>query len=885
MNENYKIIIDRLLRTGQDGFFEVFKPEKSILPMRTDYAVIVLQGSLDLFIAERRDNQEHGRPVVLCTLTSGSLIPPFPDTENLLVYARCLPDTQIAYIQWTFAVKSEIFPYGTACFSECAGWHDVPESPEDFLNEFIRMCRNTGGMIAEEEAETRNLIQENVHSQQIRENSVFQNLTSLFVSKSSRPVAFDKGDPVAAAATRAAFMSGLSEFTLEEGDTVRKRLEKSMSEQRLRITPATLEKDWFKLYFFPTLLISKDGEDAYCAYRNRHNDGVAWSGATGKTYVLDRKFCETVEDTGWNFVKPFPKGEITFDKFLKFSMSFCKKSILLMLMLVLSGVILEMAVPVVNSMIFSDVIPNSNRTLLGLLFSLLLVTASSKAFLEIASTILTWRIMECIQLPLQLAVFDRVMRLPVNFFRNEAPGKMAQKIEALPTFFSNVSSDFILWVVRLIFVIIPVGMIFYYSADMALVILPIYIILFFVLVLCSCFIRRYYLQDLQKQSEVTGVLESFVSGISKLRSAGAEKHAMLAWSRKMTEEKALYKKFYRWNLILNFSYMILPWCVFCASTAWIVWSYLDGQIGNRVSLSDFTGFVSAVGILNAMLVDSFIVYSCFLKGFATFEWVRPLLGAKEEEHVVSFSEDSEIHGAVRLDNLSFAYEPEHPILKNVSIHAEPGEFIAITGESGAGKSTMLRLMLRFERPTSGTVLYDEEDVESKNMQRIRSQLGIVLQNANLLPDSILNNITGMSAQYTEADAWRAAEMAGCADDIRSFPMQMQTILASSSISGGQKQRILLAHALIRNPKIIFLDEATSALDNCVQRHIIESLQKIKATKVVIAHRLSTIKDADRIYVLEKGSVVETGTYRELIEKQGVFAEMAKRQLITEQMEG
>jgi ABC-type bacteriocin/lantibiotic exporter with double-glycine peptidase domain len=231
--------------------------------------------------------------------------------------------------------------------------------------------------------------------------------------------------------------------------------------------------------------------------------------------------------------------------------------------------------------------------------------------------------------------------------------------------------------------------------------------------------------------------------------------------------------------------------------------------------------------------------------------------------------------------VSFAYGPDTPlVLDNLNLHVNPGEFVAIVGPSGCGKSTLLRLLLGFESPVSGAVLYDGQDLADLDPQAVRRQCGIVLQDGALFAGSIRENIAG-AGNYDLDQVWQAATLAGVAQDIEEFPMQMATYLppGGGTVSGGQRQRILIARSLIHQPRILFFDEATSGLDNRTQEIVMASTRSMAATRVVIAHRLSTVIDADRIVVLDKGSVAQEGTFAELMDSpDGLFFRLASRQL-------
>ncbi len=219
----------------------------------------------------------------------------------------------------------------------------------------------------------------------------------------------------------------------------------------------------------------------------------------------------------------------------------------------------------------------------------------------------------------------------------------------------------------------------------------------------------------------------------------------------------------------------------------------------------------------------------------------------------------------------------------MSLQVRPGEFVAIVGPSGSGKSTLMRLLLGFEGPDSGTVTYDGRELVTLDLREVRRQIGVVLQNAQLMPSDIFSNIVGFAPSLGEEDAWQAARLAGLEDDIRAMPMGMHTLVGEGggNLSSGQRQRLLIARAIVHRPRILLLDEATSALDNVTQSIVSDSLtnQLRGVTRLVIAHRLDGIVKADRIYVLKDGQIVQSGRYDQLLAEAGPFRELARRQML------
>ena len=239
-------------------------------------------------------------------------------------------------------------------------------------------------------------------------------------------------------------------------------------------------------------------------------------------------------------------------------------------------------------------------------------------------------------------------------------------------------------------------------------------------------------------------------------------------------------------------------------------------------------------------------------------------------------------GDIEMNNVTFAYNQETgPVIKNLSLHIKAGEYIGIVGSSGSGKSTILKLLLGFEKPQLGKIYYDGQDIDNMDKRELRKKFGVVLQDGGLIQGSIHENITITAPNTKLKRVHEVVREVGLEDDIKDMPMGLHTVLSENSgtISGGQKQRILIARAIVNKPKIIFFDEATSALDNVTQATVTQSLERLKATKIVIAHRLSTVMNCDRILVLEHGELVEEGSYNELMEKKGRFYELAIRQIV------
>ncbi len=300
-----------------------------------------------------------------------------------------------------------------------------------------------------------------------------------------------------------------------------------------------------------------------------------------------------------------------------------------------------------------------------------------------------------------------------------------------------------------------------------------------------------------------------------------------------------------------------------------------------VSVADYIAFITSYGVVSAGVMALSSAASTVATIKPSWEMVCPILETAPEltdgRKIVTT-----LSGSIEINNLTFRYATDGPlILDNLSLKIRSGEYVAVVGKTGCGKSTLLRLLLGFERAETGAIYYDGQDIEKLDLRSVRQCIGVDLQNGKLFAGDIFSNIIVTAPWKTLEDAWEAARIAGIEDEIKAMPMGMHTMLSEGSggISGGQRQRLMIARAIVSKPKILLFDEATSALDNITQKKVADSIAELKCTRLIIAHRLSTIRHCDRIVVLAQGKIVEEGDYAALMEKRGLFFEMAARQTL------
>jgi ABC-type bacteriocin/lantibiotic exporter with double-glycine peptidase domain len=302
-------------------------------------------------------------------------------------------------------------------------------------------------------------------------------------------------------------------------------------------------------------------------------------------------------------------------------------------------------------------------------------------------------------------------------------------------------------------------------------------------------------------------------------------------------------------------------------------------VKSGVSVAEYYAFNAAYGMVGGAFMSLAGIAVSIAQIKPVIEMIRPILDAEPE-----VAEDkivlTKLSGGVELSNVTFRYSDDMPpVLDDLSLKIRPGQYVAIVGKTGCGKSTLMRVMLGFETPQKGAVYYDGRDLKRIDLKSLRRRIGAVMQNGKLFMGDIFSNITISAPWLSLDDAWEAAELAGMAEDIRNMPMGMHTLISEGQggVSGGQRQRLLIARAIAPRPKILMFDEATSALDNITQKQVSDALDRMKCTRIVIAHRLSTIRQCDRIIVLDSGKIIEDGSYDELLAKDGEFAALVARQ--------
>jgi NHLM bacteriocin system ABC transporter ATP-binding protein len=582
------------------------------------------------------------------------------------------------------------------------------------------------------------------------------------------------------------------------------------------------------------------------------------------------------------FYRPLPPFVTNAIEIFLFGIKGYEKDIIAIIGLGILASLLGMVTPQATAILVNDAIPDSNRTLLTQLGLALFAAAFGQATFQLAQQIISLRVESAADASLQPAVWDRILKLSPAFFRDYASGDLVNRLLAISQIRNHLSGSTQRTLLNGVFALLNLALMFTYSLQLSLVGVGLSLLVIIVTIVSSRMSVTKQRRQEQIDGDINGLTVELIEGVSKLRVAAAEERAFGSWAKKYSQRIKLESGIKHVDDSLTVFNEALP----VVSSVLIFWfAILFIQIAatenkpGGLSAGSFLAFNTAFTVFLNGATEISNTLSNVLEIIPLWERAKPIIQTPLESDP-SQADPGRLTGRISLEHVNFRYREDGPlILNDVSVHAEPGEFIALVGPSGSGKSTVFRLLLGFELPASGTVYYDGQDLAGLDVQAVRRQLGVVLQNVRIAAASVFDSIAA-GALVTLEEAWEAARMAGFDADIKAMPMGMHTVISEggTNLSGGQRQRLLIARSLVLKPKILLMDEATSALDNQTQTIVTESLDRMNATRIVVAHRLSTIRNADRIYVVEAGIVVQSGTFDELVNQEGLFARLVARQL-------
>lgn len=540
-----------------------------------------------------------------------------------------------------------------------------------------------------------------------------------------------------------------------------------------------------------------------------------------------------------------------------------------------------MLTPLATAVVMDEAIPSADLRLLVELGLVLLSACVGTAMFKLSQGIASVRMAIETDVTALSGVWDRLLNLHVSFFRRFSSGDLLARVSALSEVSRELNGATVQTLLAALMSLLNFGLLMVFSVRLAMIAAGLALI-----VGLATMVSGYVMHDIvvaltEMRGRFFGLVVQMVNSVGKIRVAGAQERAFATWCRGYTRQLQLIDRAQFTQDVVGVFNLTIP-MVGTILLFWIGTNQVVSAGGNSgsgvISIGVFLAFHTAMAtFLNGVTALSTTAVS-LLETASKVKRTAPILSAPCEVSDAKV-DPGHLEGTVELAHVDFRYvDGGRKILDDLSLRAEAGSFVALVGPSGGGKSTVFRILLGFETPESGAVTYDGQDFAGLDALAVRRQLGVVLQTGRISSGSLLDHIGG-GACVTLEDAWEAIEDAGLGDDVRAMPMGLHTIISEGggNLSGGQRQRLLIARALVTRPKILLMDEATSALDNISQAIVTESLNRRSVTRIVIAHRLSTIRDAGRIYVLDRGRVVQQGRYDDLMADGGLFATMMARQ--------
>ncbi|RPI21878.1 MAG: NHLP bacteriocin export ABC transporter permease/ATPase subunit [Acidobacteria bacterium] len=598
---------------------------------------------------------------------------------------------------------------------------------------------------------------------------------------------------------------------------------------------------------------------------------------TGGVTGVNRTVAKQLSPVALTLYRPFDEQRVSGKDLVRFALRGSGRDVWRALVLGAIIGVCGLLLPIATGIIFDSVIPQAQRSMLLQIVVILVCFSVTNFLFEIPRSMALLRTEVKACFTLDAAFWDRLLRLPIPFFRDYTAGDLAMRTMGFAMSRQMLASSGLMGTLAaFVFALFAFPLLFYYQYQLAGVVTGMLVLAAVVVLGLQVLQVRRYRELMEIQGSLSGRVLQFMSAISKLRVAGAENRAFSLWARQFSRQKTLAFQAGRFANLQATFLATFPVLSLMAMFAWV--GLVMKQPGD-MTVGDFMAFNAAWASLCAAMVQMASGLGALAQVAPLYQRAKPILQARPEVDVRR-SAPADLVGRVEVCHVSFRYAPEAPmVLRDVSIRVEPGEFVALVGPSGSGKSTLLRLLLGFDAPTSGAIYYDDQDLSEMDLSGIRRNLGVVMQDATVMPGSVFTNIVGARPLVLD-DAWEAARMAGLDEDLKQMPMGMHTVVTENgaTLSGGQRQRLMIARAIVNRPRILMFDEATASLDNRTQAIVNESLRRMTATRIVIAHRLSTVKDADRIHVIDHGEVVEAGKYEELLARGGLFARMARRQI-------
>ena len=649
------------------------------------------------------------------------------------------------------------------------------------------------------------------------------------------------------------------------------QLEEAFYRQQIFFRQIRLEGKWWRRCSGKLLAFSAD-DDTPVLLAPGFADYTFVDPRTGQRCNA-RRHMERLKKEAFALSYPLPQGELTIRSLIGHALR--QLSVydgVCALLACLGVVLLTMFTPYACKLLFDEVIPSGDAAQIAPIAVLLFSAAAGLVMVQMTRNYLVVRMKDKMEYAMQSSLMTRLLSLPAAFFKKYSPGELSNRVLSVVRFSTQLTEDMLSTILTLLFTVMLFLQFFTYGGPLlwtGIVVMALYMLTIYVQYSCR---KKVQDQANAHASKLTGLIYNLAVGAQKIRTNGAEIRAFRHWAEAYEPsdpDGSRYPALFNYSNSISYNFRMVPLIV----TMLAAWHY-------GLGLSDYIAYCSVLAIATEAIQNFQRITKTLAQLAPEIKLCRPILEARPETDEGSiFLKD--VSGNIDIRGLKFRYDEDMPyIFNNLNLRINAGDYVALVGPSGCGKSTLVRLMLGFEQAESGSIFFDEHNLDDINKPSLRRYcISICLQDGQLVEGTIRDNILFGNGSYSDEDVWEAAKNAALDKDIEAMPRGLDTPISADGqgVSGGQRQRILIARALIRKPKIFFLDEATSALDNISQHIITENLARMHCTRITIAHRMSTIRECNRIIVLGDGKVAEDGSYDELLAKGGLFSEIIKRQ--------
>lgn len=589
--------------------------------------------------------------------------------------------------------------------------------------------------------------------------------------------------------------------------------------------------------------------------------------------VLTAELAKKIQIYAFMFYPTLADEALGLRDLLRFSLCRVKGDVVQIFLMQTVIALLGFITPLAMGLIFEQIIPNSARTLLGEVISVLAVTVLVTTLFTCVLFIATLRLRLKIAASLQAAVWDRVLRLPLAFFRKFTAGDLVNRASGVDTVQQLMTGVVLTSLSSGTLSLVSLALMFYYSIALSVGTIILILIIALVTLLINAYQLGYLRKSLLLQGKLTGFVLQMISSISKIKMTNSAARVFKQWSEIFADKN--HQAYLSGQIVIG---MTLFSSAFSVITTMSLFA-LTYVFGDKLSFGDFITFNALFGQFFVAILALVVALTSVMMAVPLYERITPILSALPESRLSGIPLGI-LDGKIDVNNVNFRYSRETPIVfKNLNLSIKPKERVAFVGGSGCGKSTLFRLLLGLEQAQSGKIYYSDMDLSQVNIRSLTKQIGVVLQNSVLFSGSLIDNIVGFTSNYDLQEVEWLMEQLGFASELKNMPMGLQTLLTEQgrTLSNGQRQRLLLARALFKRPKILMLDEATSSLDNITQEKVYRYLDTLEITCLVIAHRPSTLHFADTIHVLDNGEVAQSGSFSALLKQKGVFRQLINRQ--------